>query len=152
MPKKPETDKVIERIGKVTLFTRGTTANLWVRYPMTKDKRTKVVRKSTHTADLAAAKALARKIDRELVEANGTELPKVDNKPVTLLEAALSHPSSKRDREVYPIQFRLYEKYIDQFSRHTGVWLLKSLTVEAVLSWVDKLRKEGFNPSFPIRH
>lgn len=144
MAKKPETDRVIERIGKVTVFTRGTTANLWIRYPMTKDKQTKVVRKSTHTADLPTARVLARKVDRELVEANGVELPRVDNKPVTLLEAALSHPSSKRDKEVYPVQFRLYESYIDQFSRHTGVWLLKSLTVESVLSWVAKLRNDGF--------
>ena len=147
MAKKSETDKVVERVGKVTIFTRGTTANLWIRYPMTKEKRTKVVRKSTQTADLSTAKAFARKIDRELVEANGIELPKVDSKPVTLLEAALSHPSSKRDREVYPVQFRLYESYIDQFSWHTGVWLLKSLTVESVLSWVEKLRTDGFKPA-----
>lgn len=147
MAKSPQTDKTIEKIGKVTIVTRCTTSNLWVRYPMTQDGKTKLIRKSIFTSDIQTARTFARKIDRDLIESKGIPLPAIITKPVSLKDAALSHPSSRRDKETYPTQYRLYCSYLDQFSRSTGAWLLKSLSVESALSWVEELKAKGFKPA-----
>lgn len=61
--------------------------------------------------------------------------------PITIRDAALSHPSTQRDgmRE----QLR-YLAYVDDFARFAGVTHLHLVTLDQVLRWIAELRARGW--------
>jgi integrase len=62
---------------------------------------------------------------------------------LTVKEAALSHPSSRRDAETDSVKALHYLESVDAFCEFAGVRYMSDVRLDDVMRWIERMRKEG---------
>lgn len=133
-------EKTVARVGRVSITDKGS-GSLLIRYSTRQSKGSKqrVIRKAAGTRDIEKAKKFAEDMNKELF---GNPEEK-DPSEIGILDAAALHPSSVRELEDSPVQYKRHMACLEKFVESSTVSKLKDLTMDAVISYVSKMKKEG---------
>lgn len=135
------------RIPDVRILSPATAQQDADAYAAELERYCRLLERTGHTVDLddvAHAKRIGA-ITPEQAEAliRGTHKPSrsVVKGPLLIRDAAVSHPSAKREELAQQIQ---HLRYLDGFIAHTGITRLADVTIEHVEAWVAEMKRKGW--------
>ena len=132
-------DRTLAKVGKVAVYCRAGGRTLMLRWFDREKKNYR--RRSARTDDLRNALAMAADL-ADALDSGEVEPDKVALGP-SVLEAALAHPASQREREDYPADHARHSAAVGEYVKFAGSPLLRDLTVEKTALWAAELERQG---------